>query len=133
MKVQDEKNNTVEYNYVNSPTTNFSISNLEAGVYHFEASVQVNNKTEISQGSFSVEALQLENIDLTANHQLLRNISNNSGGKFYPKDQTQVLIDDIISQNPRPISRSSEQISPLIDQPLWLILLISLLAFLSGS
>ena len=55
MKVQDEKNNTVEYNYVNSPTTNFSISNLEAGVYHFEASVQVNNKTEISQGSFPLK------------------------------------------------------------------------------
>lgn len=129
MKVKDEENNTVEYNYVNNPNSTFSISNLEAGVYQFEASVQVNNKTEISQGSFSVEALQLENIDLTANHQLLRNISNNSGGQFYQKDQTQFLIDDIISQNPKPISRSSEQLNPLIDQPLWLILLISLLAF----
>ncbi len=129
MKVTDEKNNTVEYNYVNSPTNAFSISSLEAGVYQYEATVSVNNKTEVSRGSFSVEALQLENIDLTANHQLLRNISNNSGGQFYQKDQIQDLIDDVISQNPRPITRSSEEINPLIDQPLWLILLIALLSF----
>lgn len=129
MKLRDEDNEIVEYNYVNNPDNDFSINNLESGVYQYEATVFVNNQQEVARGSFSVEALQLENIDLTANHQILRNIAKNSGGKFYKSDQVEQLIDDINAINPRPISRSSEDLNPLIDNPLWLILLITLLSF----
>lgn len=129
LKLSNEQGEIVEYNYVNSPSNNFHINNLRAGVYQFEASVTVNNKQEISRGSFAVEQLALEDIDLTANHQLLRNIANNSGGRFYKSNEIDALISTIIAQNPRPTTRSSEELNPLINNPVWLLLLIGLLSF----
>ncbi len=128
LKITNSAGETEEYNYVNSPTENFKISGLDPGVYNYNASTSLAGKREVAEGSFSVEELALEDIDLTANHQLLRNISNNSGGNFYLFEDYQLAIDRLAELKPRPITRSNERLSPIIDNPLWLMVLIALLS-----
>lgn len=128
LKITNAAGETEEYNYVNSPTENFKIGGLAPGVYNFSASASLAGKREVSEGSFSVEELALEDIDLTANHQLLRNIAKNSGGEFYLFENYQAAIAQLEALNPRPITRSNQRLSPIIDNPLWLIALVLLLS-----
>lgn len=128
-KLRNENNEVEEYNYVNTPNNEFNIQGLESGVYTYEATVRLNNRSELSRGSFTIEKLALEDIDLTANHQLLRNIANNNGGQFFKYEQWDDLTEAIKALNPKPITRSSEELNPLIDNPLWLFLLVGLMAF----
>ena len=126
LKITDAQGVTSEYNYVNSTGENYTIQGLSAGVFQFVAATSVAGKREEAIGTFSVEELALEDIDLTANFQLLRNISNNSGGKFYQATEVDELLNDINSLNAKPIARSSEELDPIIKSP-WLLLLIALL------
>lgn len=128
LKITNAAGETEEYNYVNSPTENFKIGGLAPGVYNFSASASLAGKREVTEGSFSVEEMALEDIDLTANHQLLRNIAKNSGGEFYLLENYQAAIAQLEALNPRPITRSNQRLSPIIDNPLWLIALVLLLS-----
>lgn len=128
LTITNSQGESEEYNYVNSPTENFKINGLGPGVYNFRASTSLAGKREIAEGSFSVEELALEDINLTANHQLLRNISGNSGGSFFLFENYEQALAQIKALNPKPITRSNERLSPIINNPLWLILLLVLLS-----
>jgi len=117
-----------EYNYVNTPTDNFNINGLDPGIYNYHAATTLAGKREVAEGSFSVEELALEDINLTANHQLLRNIANNSGGEFHMLEEYTEVLSQLDQLNPKPITRSNQSLSPIIENPLWLILLITLLS-----
>jgi len=117
---------TEEYNFVNSPTENFKIRGLEPGVYRYTANTSLAGKRETAEGTFSVQALQLEDIDLTANHQLLRNIAKNSGGRFYLLANYEDALRQIDELDARPISRANEKLNPIINNPWWLYLLLAL-------
>ncbi len=57
------------------------------GDYKFQAIVKLKNKTLTQNGSFSVTALDAEYLNTVANHQLLYNLSKQSGGEMiYPSD-----------------------------------------------
>lgn len=109
---------------MNSPTENFEINGLEPGIYNYRASTSLAGKREVAEGSFSVEELQLEDINLTANHQLLRNIANNSGGDFFQISEIDRALEQLDDMDPKPITRSSQTLSPIIENPLWLVFLI---------
>ncbi len=128
MRITDAEGNTSEYNYVNTKNENYSITGLKAGIYQYVASSSIAGKREVVSGTFSVEKLALEDIDLTANFQLLRSISRNSGGQFYKSNETEKLVDDIESLNSRPIARSNISLDPIIDNPWFAALLILLLS-----
>jgi hypothetical protein len=127
LKIRNEDNEVEEYNYVNTVNGSYGISGITPGVYTYEARTTLNNQEQISRGSFTVEQLALEDIDLTANHQLLRNIAKNSGGEFFKLNERSLLVSAINKLNAKPISRSSEALNPLINNPLWLFALIGLL------
>jgi len=127
LKTRNEDNVVEEYNYVNTVNGSYGISGIKPGVYTYEARTTLNNQEQISRGSFTVEELALEDIDLTANHQLLRNIAKNSGGDFFKQNERSQLLAAIDNLNTKPISRSSETLNPLINNLLWLFLLIGLL------
>lgn len=123
LRLTNSDNETEEYNYVNSPAENFQINGLAPGVYNYTASTSLSGQREVASGTFAVQKLALEDIDLTANFQLLRNISNNSGGSFYPFSQSDEAIDAITSLNAKPLVRSNERLNPIIHNP-WLLLLL---------
>ncbi|MFY0593640.1 hypothetical protein [Roseivirga sp.] len=126
LKLTDDNNETTEYNYVNSPAENFKINGLAPGVYNYSASTSLGGNREVASGTFAVQKLALEDIDLTADFQLLRNISNNSGGEFNIMADADNAIDEIKSLNAKPLVRSNERLNPIIHNP-WLLLLLVIL------
>lgn len=126
LKVVDGEGNQQEYNYVNSAANDFKVTGLAPGIYSYTASAEVNGKSESSQGTFSVEKLDLEDINLTANHQLLKNIASNSGGKFLLPIQMNEAADYFKTLDAKPITRSDEKLQSIINNP-WLLLLLLIL------
>uniref|UniRef100_UPI004048B36E hypothetical protein n=1 Tax=Roseivirga sp. TaxID=1964215 RepID=UPI004048B36E len=126
LKVLDGEGNQQEYNYVNSAANDFKVTGLTPGIYSYTASAEVNGKRESSKGTFSVEKLDLEDINLTANHQLLKNIANNSGGKFLLPTEMKEAVDYFKTLNAKSITRSDEKLQSIINNP-WLLLLLLIL------
>lgn len=128
LKVTNSENETVEYNYVNTPTENYQLNGLAPGVYRYTASTSLAGNREVASGSFAVQKLDLEDIDLTADFQLLRNISKNSEGQFFPFSQADEAVNAIESLNPKSLARSNERLNPIIHNPWILVLLLALLS-----
>lgn len=115
-----------DFDYVNSANRNFRLSGLKPGIYRYSASTTINGIRENAQGTFSVEKLQLEDINLTANHQLLKNIANHSGGHYLEEENLLSVIDLINDLNAKPIARSDERLQLILNNPLLLFLLLLL-------
>ena len=97
--ITDDKNNSHSYSYVTSnKNSRYRISGLENGIFKYQATAVIKGKNEFATGSFTVNDLQIETTNLTADHNLLRNIAALNGGKFYEKSQLDQLKDDILDQ-----------------------------------
>ena len=75
---------------------------------------------------FSVKKLEIENANLTADHNLLREVSRRSGGKFYRFDDTDSLLDDLESSTLQSIIYSSENYLAVINMK-WIFFILVLL------
>ena len=128
LTITDADGGIQEFNYVNSANNNYSLSGLAPGIYKFSANASVTGKREIAQGTFSVEKLALEAINITANHNLLRTISSNSGGQSYDVSAMDEIIEVLENKNAKPTVRSDEKLRLLLNNPLWLFLLIALVS-----
>jgi hypothetical protein len=128
LTITDADGTIQEFNYVNSANNNYSLSGLTPGIYKFSAAASVTGKREIAQGTFSIEKLALEDINITANHNLLRTISSNSGGASYDISSMDQIIEVLESKNANPTVRSDEKLRLLLNNPLWLFLLIALVS-----
>jgi len=60
------------------------IPSLGVGDYRYRAEVELNQNTYREEGSFVVKALQVEEMEQTANHNLLYQLSEKSSGNFLP-------------------------------------------------
>jgi hypothetical protein len=79
----DEKGR--EYTYTFSRTSDayfLEINSLPVGNYSYRASTQLGNKKYKEVGQFSVEELQLESIETRANHNVLYQLAEKSGGRM---------------------------------------------------
>ncbi|QJW90677.1 VWA domain-containing protein [Spirosoma taeanense] len=128
LEISDEKGLTRTYNY--TPTeanSRFEISRLPEGAYRFRASVNVNNRAEQSSGQFVVRDLQLEALNTTADHGLLRQLSQQTGGQFYNPARVDALVRDITAR-PRPARlTSTEEMNEIINWR-WLFFVVLALA-----
>lgn len=116
-----------QYSYTTTPSnTTFQISGLPEGVYRYKAESTLEGSKVSSEGEFSIAELQLENLSLTANHHLLRNVARNSGGNFYLPNQFDELIQDLRVKEAQSVIFSEEEFLPVINLPWLLALLISL-------
>ncbi|WP_227699239.1 vWA domain-containing protein [Spirosoma radiotolerans] len=124
LEISDEKGLTRSFNY--TPTeanSRFEISRLPEGAYRFKASVTVNNKAEQSTGQFVVRDLQLEALNTTADHGLLRQLAKQTGGQFYTVSQTDELV-RTLTNRPHPARlTSTEEMNELINWR-WLFFVI---------
>lgn len=93
MKVVTESGNQ-QHSYVFSRTLNayhLDMGRLPAGDYHWEANVDFLGKKYTKSGHFCVHSVQVEALRLTADHQLLQQIAENSGGKMLSVSQLKNL------------------------------------------
>ena len=128
LEINDEKGITRSFNYTpTASNSRFEISRLPEGAYRFKASVTVNNKAEQSTGQFVVRDLQLEALNTTADHGLLRQLSQQTGGQFYKASQTDELVNKLTAQ-PHPARlTSTEEMNELINWR-WLFFVVLTLA-----
>lgn len=126
--VEDEKGQRRNFSYTVTPDkSSYEVSNLAAGVYRYEASATVLGKKETASGQFVVKEIDLEDINTTADFQLLRTLSNQTSGKFSLLDNPQAII-DYLSANKSPDKVSSvEDLREFINLK-WLLAILLLLA-----
>ncbi|MFY0689745.1 MAG: hypothetical protein JXQ90_21420 [Cyclobacteriaceae bacterium] len=102
------------------------ISQLEDGTYRYRASARIGSSSYSVNGEFLVMAEQLESINLTADHDLLSKISENTGGQYYHFSDYSDFQSDLEQLNLTSQIESHENISPLIRERI-LLLLIALI------
>ena len=80
----DEGGKRTRYNYTTSAgNIRYQIGGLKEGVYKYVSRTLINGKEEQVRGEFAVVQRQAELQNLTADFDLLRKVSSNTGGKFY--------------------------------------------------
>lgn len=131
LTIRDENNKVKQYNFVTSENnTQFRISNLPEGVYGYKAVADLpNGQSGTSEGEFTITNIEIESIDLTARHDEMRTVAQNTGGKFFTVSQTETLIDSLTSRNDKGVIYANEAYMPIINVK-WLFFLILLLVSL---
>lgn len=77
---------------------------LDAGVfppgdYHFEATVEIGNQSYTETGNFAVMPVNIELLETQANHRMLYQLAQQSGGGFFLPTDTDNLIESIMSNS----------------------------------
>ncbi|MFN6037382.1 MAG: hypothetical protein ACK452_02855 [Bacteroidota bacterium] len=94
------------------------------GEYTFEARVKINGTLYSKRGVFSVLEVMAEKINQVANHQMLFNLSRQTGGKMYYKKQFEEMIKDLKNtEDFKTISFEQKKLTDLIDFR-WLFFII---------
>jgi hypothetical protein len=102
---------------------------LPVGNYVYTARTNRGSGTLEVSGAFSVEPFALEAANLTASHNLLYTLSANTGGSMYSPDQVEQLATDLLNGTPlKPVSYSTEELSPVLNLPWIFVLLLVLLS-----
>jgi hypothetical protein len=129
MLITDKDNRNFEYQFsANENAYTLNAGNLPKGDYAYKASVKIGEKVYQQAGQFSVQEVNLESINTTANHNLLKNIAAKTGAMALDAKDYQQLIDalknrdDIVA-----VSYSEKKLMDLIN--LWYVLAIILLLF----
>ena len=127
LEIKDEKGVARNFTYTTTAdNTKFELSSLPAGVYRYRASTTVLGKVELSTGEFVIKAVQLENQNLTADFDVLRQLSSKTGGKFFKNNQLEQIKKAILNhQVPEKID-ATEDLKEMISLR-WLFFLILVL------
>lgn len=122
-----EEGKQYRYSYQNTRNNpRYRVQNLPGGVYQFKATTELNGETLSSSGRFSVQNLQLESLELTANHNLLRNISDKTGGRYYHYQQQEQLLQQLKELEARNVITADEAYESVLSLE-WLLVLLLLL------
>jgi hypothetical protein len=113
----------------NENNTQYRVSNLPEGVYQYQAATNINGQAYTSAGEFTVQRLQIENLNLTANHQLLRQLSEDTGGNFYTASELDQVAEATTQQQAKNRIYTSEAYLPIINLK-WIFFLLLLLVSL---
>lgn len=74
------------------------LGKLSQGIYHWKAETDFQDKHYEKEGTFLVRELKLEQLNTQADHRLLKNMSENTGGSFYLPNQLDQLASEIESR-----------------------------------
>ncbi|GAB3920815.1 vWA domain-containing protein [Larkinella terrae] len=127
LEITNERDVPRSFNY--TPTSNnsrFEVSSLPEGVYRFRATASLNGRTESATGEFIVREQQFEAINTTADHLMLRQLAQQTGGRFYNAATLSSLADDLVKKKPPGRLSSNEELNELINLR-WLFFLIVVL------
>jgi hypothetical protein len=103
---------------------------LDAGIfppgnYSFQAQASLSGIPNTASGQFSVSAIDLEALNTVADHKLLYQISEGSGGKmFFPADLDKLTDDILAREDIRPVTYTKRKYEDLLNKG-WIFLLIA--------
>ncbi|EAY31190.1 vWA domain-containing protein [Microscilla marina] len=128
LTLTNEKGKTSTYSF--TPTegsSRFEISGLSKGVYKYSAAATIKNKNEVSGGEFTIKSLQLEALNNTADHNLLRQLSKKTAGRFFTMNQTAELKKAVLDTRKPNVLHSTEEIQEMIHLK-WIFFVLMALA-----
>jgi hypothetical protein len=117
------------YSYTTSAgNTRYQIGGLSEGVYKYRASTKLSNKDEHVAGEFAVIARQAELQNLTADFDLLKKMSSNTGGQFYPLSKADELTAALQTKKAKSVIHTEESYSSLVNLKWVFFLLLALVS-----
>ncbi len=124
----DEKGDKVDYTFAKGELDyKLSLGKLLVGKYDWRAKTTFNGKSYKKSGSFIVNDISLENLETSANHNLLQQIAENSNGKFYTLKNINRMLDDIDKRTDIVTITSDESTFKDIIDFKWLFFLLIIL------
>jgi hypothetical protein len=128
LQITNEEGQSTSYSFVNNSSDfRYQVKGLPQGVYRYKASTQLDGKTEVSSGQFTIKALQIEASNTQANFDMLRVLAQENKGKFFQMTNFEQLSEKLTSKEPSNILHAYEEFSEIIQQA-WLALILILLA-----
>ena len=115
-----------DFNYTFNRTANaytLSAGVLPVGSYRFRANATHNGQNLKYNGQFSVQPIQLELYETTADHGMLRNLSREYGGGLFYQNQFTELGDAILQKDIKPVIFSSTRTRSVINLK-WIFFLL---------
>ena len=125
--VTSESGQRTDYNYVISPgNTRYQIGGLKEGVYRYRSRTNLNGSPVEVRGEFAVVERQAELQNLTADFDLLKRLSANTGGRFYKASDTETLQAFLKRTEATNVIHSEETYESLINLKwvFWLLLIL---------
>ena len=101
---------------------------MPVGNYTFVARTSYNGKEQLAEGQFTVQPLQLEYLNLTADHNVLKAMSTESNGQFFhykDMDQLWPVLEKSVTLKPILITEKSTR--TFLSMPVLLLLLLVLM------
>jgi hypothetical protein len=128
--ITDEKGKTTSYSYTTSASgSRYRIGGLREGIYRYRARTSLPTGREEVRGEFLVTGQNIESQNLTADFDLLRKLSAETGGKFYQSNEVGEMIGDLDRVEARSIIHSDESFHPMINLKAVFFLLLFLISF----
>ncbi|TAK46157.1 MAG: hypothetical protein EPO28_02790 [Saprospiraceae bacterium] len=120
-----------DFNYTFNKT--IKAYTLTAGVfpvgnYRYKAQVILNGQNLVYDGKFSVQPIQLEVYETTADHAMLRRLSEAYGGVFYLPNQLSQIGQHLLEKDIKPVMYSSTHTQPVIHLKWIFFLLLGMLS-----
>lgn len=105
------------------------LGKMKSGLYSWKASTEFQGKNYIKKGSFLVKEINIEQLNIEANHRLLRNMSDNSGGNFYFPNEMADLKTELLNRDDMvTVVYQEKTFDDLIDYKILLFLVLLLLS-----
>ncbi|MBU2584093.1 MAG: VWA domain-containing protein [Bacteroidetes bacterium] len=73
----------------------FSLTDLEEGDYSFRGSTEIGGQKFLDEGKFTVTETELEYQNLTMNEDLLKQIAEMTGGKYFPAEESKPFFSNV--------------------------------------
>ena len=126
--IQNEMGDEFDYEFSRAlKIYNLNVGVMDVGKYTFLAKVK--GSELISNGSFDVKAIQLEQLYTVANHKILFQLANISGGKLFYPNQSDKIITAIKKSKNNLISISTkEKLKDMINIPMILLILLTIIS-----
>jgi hypothetical protein len=123
---RDGKEFTYNFNKLGKAYT-LNAGILPVGPYTYKATVNFNSQNLVYEGKFSVQPIELELFETTANHAVLRQLSSKFGGETVFSTQLASIADKIkANETVKPVLYQTTQTNPLINLK-WIFALLALL------
>lgn len=129
IELVDEKGEKFQYSYMTSPgNSRYRIGGLTEGVFTYTSSTDLNGVRQSVKGEFLISEQNIESQNLTADFNLLRKWSANTGGNFYTANNLQNLEEDFAKIEAQSLIHSEESFNPLINLKLVFFFLLALIS-----
>ncbi|WP_425392885.1 hypothetical protein [Ekhidna sp.] len=115
------------YSFTDSEyNSTFRSPTFPPGIYQYVAEVRIGDTRFTDRGEFSVQDINPEYINLTADHKLLKNLAEKTGGSYAHRANTNQLIADVESRDFKSKIKSEESLIPLYKTWWWYLIIFLL-------